>query len=58
MSNTVANKRYVEQLEAEAKKLKQEKTAAEAIATLADERMKAAYASKDDVLGVVQQFTR
>ena len=47
MSNTVANKRYVEQLEAEAKKLKQEKTAAEAIATLADERMKAAYASKE-----------
>ena len=50
MSNTVANKRYVEQLEAEAKKLKQEKTAAEAIATLADERMKAAYQSKDEVL--------
>lgn len=50
MSNTVANRRYVEQLEADSKKLKQEKTAAEAIATLSDERMKAAYAAKDEVL--------
>ena len=31
MSNTVANRRYVEQLEADMKKLKQEKTAAEAM---------------------------
>ena len=30
MSNTVANRRYVEQLEADMKKAKQEKTAAEA----------------------------
>ena len=50
MANTIANRRYVEQLEADAKKLKQEKTAAEAIATLADERMKAAYSAKDEVL--------
>ena len=50
MANPIANRRYVEQLEADAKKLKQEKTAAEAIATLADERMKAAYSAKDEVL--------
>ena len=50
MANTLANRRYVEQLEGDMKKLKQEKTAAEAIATLADERMKSAYAAKDEVL--------
>ena len=56
MSNTLANKRYVEQLEAEQKKLKQEKTAAEALATLADERMKAAYSAKDDLLNQKSQI--
>ena len=50
MANTLANRRYVEQLEADMKKLKQEKTAAEAIATLSDERMKSAYIQKDEVL--------
>ena len=55
MANTIANRRYVEQLEADAKKLKQEKTAAEAIATLADERMKAAYSAKDEVLAEKSQ---
>ena len=43
------SKQYVAQLEADIKKHKQDKTAAEAVATLADERMKAAYAAKDEV---------
>ena len=49
MSNTLASKRYIAQLEDDTKKYKQQAAAAEAVAALAEERLKSALASKEEV---------